>query len=707
MSSTKHTFCRICEPACPLQAEVDSDGEIVALSPDPEHPLGGTPCNKGINFLAVHQDPDRLNWPLKRTNAKSQLKPEFERLTWDDALNEVATNIRDIQEKHGPDSVAIYAGNPIAFDSRTMGVFHTFAAQVVGNMSFGAGTQDCTNKFVTATSMYGCNISFIPDLKHTDYLLCIGANPKVSHWTFIGVPNDGGKILKDIKSRGGKVTFVNPRKVESSTNATGETLLIKPDTDVYFLAALSNEICQLGGFDKVNLRRHGKNVDNYLSFIQQWTPEKVASVTGLLAEDIRQVAKDMTKANSAACYMSTGVNQGRQGTLSYWLSEMLNFATGNLGKEGGTYKATQLGDPQPTQTVLHEWQSPYGNIPLGTVSMPGVLFHDLIERGDIRAVICMSGNPALSMSGGEEQLMEAFSKLDMLACIDISPNLTSEYADYILPATDWLERSDISAFTLFTGTQLVPHVQYTEAVASPKHERRTDWWIIARLLQALNLPSPLDNPDHQEGFTFVDEMLATRGLSIDQIKSQPYNTALIEQTPKDELYQTCLLHDDGKIDCYPANFQEYGLFERNETIWSELVSEPDNVLKVISMRTLHMHNSWMANVPAMRNGNLAENRLRMCLVDAQTRGLTNGERIKVYNQNGELECRVEIRDDLRPGTVAMTHGYGHKNASRLNLASQKPGENCNRLMPIGPDAYEPLSHMSWMCGVPVNIERVI
>lgn len=706
MGAVKKTFCRICEPACPLQAELDQSGDVVQLKPDPGHPLGGIPCNKGLNFLDVHNDPDRLNWPLKRTNAKSAGSAEFERVEWEDALSEIAEKTQELQREFGKDAVAFYVGNPLAFDARATVIIPQLAATLGSNMLFSAGTQDCTNKFVTSTSMYGGMVNFIPDLAHTDYLLCIGANPKVSHWTFISVPNDSGKILKNIKARGGKVTFVNPRKIESSTDATGETLQIKPDTDVFFLAALSNEIYKLGGFDNENLQQHGSNIDAYLGFIERWTADKVADVTGIAAEQIRQVASDMVAANSAACYLSTGVNQGRQGTLSYWLSEMLNFATGNLGREGGTYKSTQLGEPQPMPPVLHELDSPYGKIPLGASMMPGVLLADYIERQEIRAVICLCGNPLLSMGGGENPMTAAFDKLDMLVCIDINPNLTTERADYVLSASDWLEREDITGYPLYTGTQLIPSVQYTEAVVPPKHDRRSDWWILSRLLQKLNLPSQLDDEDHRNGFKVLDGMLATRGLSIEQVKSQPYQTALMESAPKDELYQTCVLHEDGRIDCYPDSFRKYGLFERLEKIWLELKQEPDDLIKIISMRTPHMHNSWMANSPVMRGGNRSENCLRMCPSDASKRGLLDGERVKVSNENGELECRLEVRDDLRPGAVAMSHGYGHRQASKLGVASKKPGENCNRLMPAGESAYEPLSHMSWMCGVPVEVARL-
>lgn len=706
MRTIKHTFCRICEPACPLQAELDQEGEVVSLKPSPANPLGGIPCNKGLNFLDVHNDPDRLNWPLKRKNDKIAASAEFDRVDWDAALSEIAEKIQALQNEYGNNAVAIYAGNPLAFDSRAMTLIGPLAETLGSSMFFSAGTQDCTNKFAASASMYGTVINFIPDLTHTDYLLCIGANPKVSHWTSISVPNDSGKILKNIKARGGKVTFVNPRKIESSTESTGETLQIKPDTDAFFMAALSNEIYQLDGFDIANLRRYGKNVDAYLNFIADWSADKVENVTGIAAAEIRQVASDIVAANSAACYLSTGVNQGRQGTLSCWLSEMLNFATGNLGKEGGTYKASQLFPSQPMPAVLHEVDSPYGKIPIGASMMPGVLLADLIERQEIRAVLCLGGNPLLSM-GGEQSLTDAFAKLDLLVCADISPNLTSEYADYVLPAADWLEREDITAYPLLTGTQLIPSVQYTEAVAAPAHERRTDWWIVSRILQALNKPSQLDDPEHRDGFKFVDMMLAAQGLSVEVIKSKPYQIALIEQTPKAELYQTSVLHEDGKIDCFPENFRKYGLYERFETIWSELEQEPADRLKLISMRTPHMHNSWMANSPHMRGGHFSENRLCMSPADASMRGLVDGDRIKVSNPNGEIECRLELRPDLRTGAVSMSHGYGHTKASKLGVASKKPGQNCNRLLPTGAQTYEPLSHMSWMCGVPVVVERLV
>ena len=89
MNQTKPTFCRICEPMCPLLAEIDDRGKVVDFTPNPNHPVGGTPCHKGLSWLTVHHDPDRLNWPLKRMNPKSEAKGVFERVSWEQALSEI------------------------------------------------------------------------------------------------------------------------------------------------------------------------------------------------------------------------------------------------------------------------------------------------------------------------------------------------------------------------------------------------------------------------------------------------------------------------------------------------------------------------------------------------------------------------------------------------------------------------------------------
>ena len=704
----KKTFCRICEPMCPMLAEIDDDGNVTKLKPNPEHPTGGIPCQKGLSWLSVHNDPDRLNWPLKRVNSRAEAKGVFERISWDQAFKEIGERLTEIRAKHGNNSVTFWHGNPISFCSTAGTVIMGMTGQFESEMRFSPGTQDFFSRAFALHAMYGGPaLLLIPDLDNTDFLLCVGSNPKVSHWTLMSVPNDGAGRLKGIKARGGKVKFVNPRNIESSTPETGETIQVKPDTDAYFLTALSQEIYRLGGFDETLLKKYGRNVEEYLAFIQRWPVEKLASVTGIPVEEIRKTAQEIVDAPSASFYISTGVHQGRQGTLSSWLLEMLIVATGNLGKKGGNYKASGPDVPSPMPLFTSHIDTPDGTLPITEVgAVPSVIFPEMVENGQVKAMLNFFGNPLMSMSG-ESRIRESLEHLDLLVTADIYHTATAELADYVLPSKDWLERADITGFGFLGANQLIPHVQYTEAMSTKQvGERRDDWWIASRILQEVGLPSPLDEPDHRGGLKALDAILEQYDLSIEKLKALPEQTAFIPQEPPETVFEKWLMHEDGKIDCCPPVFAEYGLHERFDSIFDELTKEPADVLKLISHRTPYMHNSWMPNVEPLRKGSLSSNKLRICPHDAEIRQLFEGDRVRVFNDNGSVECLIEIRDDLRPGAAAMAHGYGHF-APNMSIATDKRGGNYNELLPVGPHTYEPLSYMSWMCGVPIEVQKLL
>ena len=710
MTKKKHTFCRICEPMCPMLAEVDEEsGRVLALKPDSEHPSGSKPCHKGILFLDIHNDPDRPVQPERRTNPRSEDEGQFEAVSWDVALSDIGQRIRSIQEEYGKNAIAVYSGNASGFDGRSVGLANGFAALIGSQMQFSAVTQDTSNKVVAAAHIYGSMAAFMAaDLYHTDYLISIGSNPKVSHWALSSVPNDSGATLKKIKARGGKIRFVNPRKTESSTESTGETVLIKPGTDVYFLASLINEVFASNGFDQSIIDQFGKNIDGLIRFISQYPATETEAVTGIAAQIVREIAEEFIAAPSAVCHMSVGVNMSRQGVLAYWLCEMLNFVTGNLGREGGSFKPNGLLDffpPITTDTkVLHtsvgELEIPD---PLGYMVLPGAILSDLIASGEIKALISLGGNPVLSLPGGDDNLRIACEKLDLMVSVDISRSATATISDYVLPATDWLEREDFTFYP--NGLQQFPYVQYTDKMAAPAGQRQTDWWILSRLLQEIGIPSPLDDPENQNGFKDIDGLLNMHGLSLDELKAKPSQTHVIPRAPQVSVYERCMQHPDKRVDCCPAAFERVGLFTRCESIFEELKAEPEHTLKLVTLRTNYMHNSWMSNVRKFRKRIQTINPLYMCTDDAEHLDLLEGDSVRVFNDNGSVVTRLAIMDELRPGAVGMTHGYGNKKSFGLKTAQESPGVNCNDLLPSGKDTYEPLSFMAWLSAVPVQIEK--
>ena len=693
------TFCRVCEPACGLVASVE-EGRLTALRPDKEHPVTqGWACNKGIATLDVHRDPDRLSHPLQREAG------EFARVSWDTAMADIAARLRAVQEAHGESGVGFYIGNPTAFNALVSVGTGPLLAGLRTRQIYSSGTQDCTNKFAASEFVFGSStIHPVPDFDHTRYLLILGSNPGVSHISFISVA-EPMEVLRGVESRGGKVVFVNPRRIESVKSGVGELVQIRPDTDVYFLAALLHELDRIGAFDAEVLASHAKNVEGLRAFIADYAPERVAGVTGITAAAIRAIARDWAAADGASVTMSTGVNMGRQGTLAYWLVQMLSFVNGNLDRRGGNIEslgyyptAPQAGRTDPARAFF---DSRFGRMRHVRGSLPGNLLADEILTpgpGQIRALIVLAGNPLLSV-GGEERMRAALASLDLLVCIDIYRNATGEMAHYLLPATDQFEREDLTYAGL--GLQHRPHVQYTPRVVEPAHERREEWWILARLCRELGFKGPLDEGEAPNVFGRLARMLERGGVALEALKQQPGGVLLPPLEPG-RFYGEQLGTADGRVDCCPAFFAD--AVRDTAAQFDALERAPAGQLKLITKRDRFMHNSWFHNIDKMKRNERAQNYLFMHPEDARRLGLRDGAVVRVRSAAGEVELPLREDADLMPGVVAATHGWGHAEARGMRIASERPGVNVNRLLPTGPDSFDRLSNMAHMTGIPVEVQ---
>jgi anaerobic selenocysteine-containing dehydrogenase len=713
------TFCRVCEPACGLVAQV-RDGELVKLRPDKENPITrGFACNKGLAGDEIHRDPDRVDHPLRRC-----ADGLFERVSWDEAIRDIAARLLAIRNTHGPDAIAPYIGNPTAFNTLAGPAIGALFAQLGVRRSFSSGTQDCANKFAGSEAVFGSSTMHpVPDLAHTDLFLSFGANPRVSHASFLSIA-DPVAVLKSVVARGGRVIHVNPRRIESEASRAGETLLIRPDTDVYLLAALIHEIDRIGGFDEAIVERHGQHVSELREFVARFPADRVAGATGIAVETIRSLAREIAEAPSASVHMSTGVNMGRQGTLAYWLLHMLSFVTGNLDRRGGNilsvgfYESAKAGRRAFSQSFV---ETPYGTLRKG--SLPGNLMPDFIlqEEDPVRAMFVVAGNPVLSI-GGEGRLREAMEKLEFLVVIDLYRNATAEYADYILPAADGFEREDINITGL--GLQHEPWIQFTEKVVEPRGERREEWWILGRIAQELGLKSPFDGQGddgagrtttgddsadatvsadvHKALWGRIDHMLRSRGQSLDAIRARPHGVAFEGLTPG-HFYSDQIQTDDGKVECCPPEFAE--TLERCEQQFVELDREGPTRLKMITRRDPYMHNSWYANLERMKGGAKNRNYLYVHPDDAKERKLDEGDSVQIFNDWGAIVVELRLDPDLGRGVVAMTHGWGNAQTPGMRVAHRTPGANQNALLPSGPGSYDPLSNQAFMTGVPVELAR--
>jgi anaerobic selenocysteine-containing dehydrogenase len=694
VTTARPTYCRLCEVGCGLVAEVEG-GRIVRLRPDKDHPVsGGFACNKGLLSLDVHHDPARVSVPQRRT-ADGTFVDE----TWDDALDDIATRLAAVIEEHGPSSVAMYLGNPTAFNAIAGPAAGLFLLQVGSDRIFTAGSQDCANKFAVGELLWGsAQTHLVADLDRSDHVLLLGTNPRISKGSFLVMPDPVAR-LAEVEARGGTVRFVDPRKGEPKV---GETVQIKPDTDVYLLAAMLHEIDRTTGFDP-GAAALVTDLDQLRAFLAQFPAERVAPVVGIDAAKITSMAAEFAAAPSASVHVSTGVNMGRHGALAYWLTTMLSLLTGNLDRPGGNVPATRATAPAPMSHPAGPEgfvDTPWGSFRPNAGGQPGALLGSMIREGDppIRALISVAGNPALSIGGGDD-LAAAFAELDLLVTVDFYRNATGELADHVLPALDWYERQDLNTFV--QGTQVTPYVQWTGPVVEPVGERRSEQWIFAALADRLGHPAVF-GPDGDVLSMLYDGSLAEHGLSMAALRASDDGVAVLAPTEPGGFLQR--MTPDGTLDGAPAMLGPAR--ERAVTLFDELAAEPDDQLKLITRRTSHTINSALQNVERLKKGAGADNPLWLSPADAERLGVAEGARVRVWNRFGEVEADARLDDTLRPGVVAMTHGFGNAATSGQPVARAHPGVNVNALSPVGPGTFDPVSTMSHLTGIPVEVAPI-
>jgi anaerobic selenocysteine-containing dehydrogenase len=720
----KPTFCRICEPLCGMIATVE-DGRLVALRPDKEHPLSaGFACQKGIAFTEVQNDPDRVMTPLRRT------PNGFEPVTWDDAMSDIAARLSAVLRRHGSGGVGWYMGNPGAFSYA-----HTFAALLFikglgrNGHYFTASSQDTNSRLIASQLLYGVPTSVpIPDLTRTDLLVMMGANPIVSHGSFLTAPRIKDR-MHDIVKRGGRVLVVDPRRTE--TAVAFEWLGIVPDSDSFFLLSLMQVMFSEDLVDVARVNSVADGVEWLRSLAEPFTPEATAAQTGIDPATVRALARDLVHTPRAAIYGRLGTCVGRYGTLTTYLIDVVNLIAGNLDAPGGSVFSSM-------HTVGAKWQntmmgfvmrrsrqrkrSRVSGIRSAIGSEPAALMAKEITTpgdGQIKAMFVSAGNPVLSVPNGDE-LEAAFESLDLSVGLDFYVTETTSRCDYILPVTTMYERDDFP-YT-FQAFQATPFRQATEAVVAPAGESRSEWEIVDDLARRLGRKVP----------AFTAFGVARKALSV-------FGTALSPRLMIDALVR--MSEGGDRFGLRRGGLSLRGLTERHphgvvvspdirtgvlrdmvaylsrrvQLLHSDIADEVTKLsqsshpegfpLRMIGMREPRSENSWMHNSPLLMRGDRRHHAL-VHVDDAAELGIVDGDDVQISSPYGQITVPVTATKDLVAGVVAIPHGWGHKGTGGWQLANRAGGANVNRLTSSEPRDVESMSGMAWLTGVPVRIEKV-
>ncbi len=717
---TKYTFCRICESLCGLEVTLEGN-EVVSIRPDTEHvATRGFGCPKGLKQHRLFNSPDRLKYPMKRVGQ------EWIRISWEQALAEIGDKVRRIRADLSPDAIAMYVGTAAGF-----GVLHPVFAQGfmqgVGSRSmYASATQDCSNKFAVAHHIYGFPFTQpFPDIHHTNCLIVVGANPVVSKWSFLQVPNPS-LHLKEMVRRGCRLFFVDPRRTESAKVA-GEHVFIRPGTDVFFYLAFLHEVLRRDAIDRARVEAYMSGLDELEALAQPWTAERAAEVTQMPAARLRELVDAYLAADGAALYCSTGVNMGGHGLLAFWIQECINAITGNLDRRGGTLVGQGVIDfakfGSKNGILMRSDRSRVGNLPSVNDAFPGGILADEIltpGKDQVRALFVTGGNPLITMANSN-RLRRAFQELELLVTLDILPNETGALAHYMLPCTSPLERPDLPfVFPLMLGLQAKPYLQATERIVRPEGEQRDEATIyldlaracgvnifgsavaqrfleMAKRVHSLRKPKE-EQPSLPQEFLLSTLLRLTGQQSFRKLLRRPHGIARGNHEPGSFLGQR-VYTPSGRIQLAPSVLMKQA--SKLELAYhAEL--ERKSQLKLITKRHVTTHNSWTHNFEEFVAGERITNYLYMHSSDAERLGIREKDLADVRSATAAVRVPVKFLDELMPGTVALPHGWGHQ-ASRLSVASKTRGVNVNILAADGPGQLENVSGMAHLTGIPVDV----
>ena len=659
----------------------------------------------------IQNDPERLLHPQRRRPDGS-----FERISWPTALDEIGERLGAIRSEHGGESIGWYMGNPGAFSYSHPLWVKGFVDALGSQHYYTASSQDVSNRFAASSLLYGSPYVLpIPDLARTDLLLVVGANPLVSHGSVMSAPRIKDQ-LHAIVERGGRVVVVDPRRSETAREF--EHLPLRPDSDAHLLLALLHVIFAESLEDAAALAR-ASDADALRELVATHTPEATAAATGVDPDRVRELGRAIAAADGAAIYGRTGSCLGRNGTLVSFLLDALALATGNLDRAGGSmFGGAAIPFDRVAEAIgagdYGKRRSRVGGFPEVLGAMPASLMAKEITtpgKGRMRALFVSAGNPVMSVPNGDE-LAAAIAELELCVSIDIYMSETAKLADYVLPATTFLEREDVPLpfLSLFTK----PFINMTEAVVEPAGEARQEWEVIediaarigivpssvlaARWLGRAGLKlSPRRLVDlllrvGPEGDRFG---LRRGGLSLKRLAQSPHGIVLAEHLEPGVL-DGKIRHEDGRVHLCPgeiaAEVERIGRSDREQ--------DERFPLRMIGLRELRSHNSWMHNSAKLMAGDRVH-RARLNPADAAAAGIADGDRVRIASAHGEIEIEARVTDEVMAGTVAVPHGWGHD--AGWETANAAGGANVNLLTSSAPDDLERLAGMAHMNGVPVRV----
>ena len=650
------TDCTLCYHSCGTKVTVE-DGKAIKVEGLKSHPLNKSKlCPKGEAMLDNIYDPNRLKHPMKRINGG------WKRITWDQALTEIANKLTELKEKFGPGILGVFCGSIGVENLEMAGLVQRIRA-AFGSPNFFSVEGVCYRMRIrTRQITFG---RYPTEELNANLYIFWGHNPDESDFPL-------KLAIEENLKREAKVVVIDPKRIPLADKAK-MYLKIRPGTDGALALAMINVIVNENLYDKEFVEKYTYGFDKLVSHIQKYTPEWAEDITWVPAEDIRKLVHLFVKTKWASIYQGTCTqDQTANGTQNSRAFAILQILTGNINVPGGWVISPRLrfgnvglgAETEPLGADRYRLfyevfgrKSPYGVVTMVPESIPDKL----------KAFIVIGGNPAISMPDSNA-FREAFSKLDLLVVHDLFMTETAELAHYVLPACSHLEKWGVG-YT-YNVCHCLPYLMLRKKAIEPLYESWSEWKFLTELAKSLGLGEYFPWKSEEELVAFE---LEPSGLTFDTLLNEKTEGAFYQEK-KYGIQEGQFRTPSGKIEIYSEAIEKVG-FEPLPTYtepekspqgarWAELGEKYPLILST-GNRNLYYTHSQHRRVRALKEKN-PEPKAEIGPKTAQRYGIKDGDDIIIESDRGKVKMKAHVDERVAEEVVLVPHGWsGEANANLL------------------------------------------
>jgi anaerobic selenocysteine-containing dehydrogenase len=670
-TETITSMCGICPAGCGVNVHL-IDGRIDHLTPLKNHPQGIV-CPRGRQAKEIVYSPDRILYPQRRVGERNSGK--FERTTWDEAYNIIVENLQRVAEKYGAEATSIYTGR----GNFEFGLNEAFAPANTAESSANAvlfpfGSPNATGVgslcyaaygMLAARACFGDYIrNVVEDIDQAGLILVWGANPITD-----SAPTKLRQLQK-ARRRGAEIVVIDHRHNETAVATRAQWIGVRPGTDGALALGLIHVLIVENLYDHTFVERWVHGFAELRHYVQGFSPERVAQITWVPAETIRELARKIARARGCSILTYTGLeysNSGVQAIRAVWT---LQAIAGHLDVPGG--KLFKMRDRLQFNRILTEPQKGAPR-PIGADEYP--LYYEVRREAHAallpRAILEGKPYPIRSLIISGSSLLTAWPKpalwrralaaLDFLVVVNHFPTADSQYADIILPATTMFE---IESYMIYDG-----YIQLRQRVIEPPGEVRNDYLIFAELARRLGYGHLWPQTEEE----LIREALRDKPVTLEALRAQPEGMPFAVPKMRYCKYETGLLREDGRpgFDTPSGKFEITSEWFRQHgyeplPVYTEPVEGPLATPELAGQyplvfnsgaRTQFSFRSQHHNIPSLVSRH-PHPLVTIHKTDAAARSIQDGDDVYVVTPRGRVPFRARVTEGVVPGVVEANMGGG-------------------------------------------------